>query len=323
MRTLLLLSVWLSGCMTYVVGPDHVLHPRRDAEAGGLAIDPGAVARVVPGASVEPFSIRTPDGAALYGLRVRHAPSDADRLTVLYFGGNGFRMSALGLKKLLPLLRIGADVVLVDHRGHGRSEGTASVDALRADALTVFDAVAAEVGAERVVVHGHSLGSFLASHVGAHRPAGGVVLENSATTTEAYVRSRYDFYPILRPFVRLSVDPALADEGSLGPVREITEPLLILAGALDARIPAWMSEDLYAASPLPPGRKRLAVFADAGHNRVPYDPGFPVVYLSFLDLVRLGPEADQVAKTSAAGSANPGSNAEVIASSPVRRAGSP
>ena len=35
MRVLLLLSVWLTGCVTYVVGPDHVLHPRRDAEAGG------------------------------------------------------------------------------------------------------------------------------------------------------------------------------------------------------------------------------------------------------------------------------------------------
>ena len=312
MRVLLLLSVWLTGCVTYVVGPDHVLHPRRDAEAGGLAIDPDAVARVVPGATVEAFPVRTPDRATLSGLRVRHAPSGGGRLTVLYFGGNGFRMSALGMKKLVPLLRTGADVVLVDHRGHGRSEGTASVDALKADALTVFDAVAAEVGAERVVVHGHSLGSFLASHVGAHRDAGGVVLENSATTTGAYVRSRYDFYPILRPFVRLSMDPALADEGSLDPVREITEPLLILAGALDARIPAWMSEDLYAASPLPEGRKRLAVFADAGHNRVPFDPDFPTVYLSFLDLVRSRPESEPAAATSAGSRASPGIRAEGI-----------
>ncbi|WP_420456373.1 alpha/beta hydrolase family protein [Rubrivirga sp.] len=284
----LVLSVLLSGCVSYTVGPGHVLHPRRDAETGGLALDSAAVAEAVPGTTVESFPIQTPDGVALYGLRARHTAPDDARPTVLYFGGNGFRMSALGMKKLVPLLRTGADVVLVDHRGHGRSPGTATVDALKADALAVFDAVAAEVGAERVVVHGHSLGSFLASHVGAHRDAGGVVLENSATTTGAYVRSRYDFYPVFRPFVRLDVDPALADEGSLGPVREITEPLLILAGALDARIPARMSRELYAASPLAPGRKRLAVFETAGHNRVPFHRDFPRVYRSFLALVRAG-----------------------------------
>ena len=287
MRALLLasLAAAASGCV-YVVGPDHVLRPRRDAPTTGLALDPAAVARAVPGTAVERWPVVGHDGTPLYALRARHAAPDADRLTVLYFGGNGFRMSRLGMKKLVPLLRLGPDVVLVDHRGHGRSEGEASVDALKADALAVFDALAAEVGAARVVVHGHSLGSFLASHVGAHREAGGVALENSATTTDAYARSRYDFYPILRPFVRLRVDPELEGEGSLGPVGQITEPLLILAGAQDARIPAWMSRELYAASPLPEGRKRLAVFERAGHNRVPFDPSFPGVYRAFLDLVR-------------------------------------
>ena len=49
-----------------------------------------------------------------------------------------------------------------------------------------------------------------------------------------------------------------------------------------------MSEDLYAASPLPESRKRLAVFADAGHNRVPFHRDFQGVYASFLALVRTG-----------------------------------
>ena len=46
-----------------------------------------------------------------------------------------------------------------------------------------------------------------------------------------------------------------------------------------------------AAVTLPPGRKRLAVFATAGHNRVPVDPDFEGVYRSFLALVRAGLEA--------------------------------
>ena len=293
----LALLVGLGGCVTYVVGPDHVLHPRRDAPGDGPALSTAEVAAAVPGTTVERWPVAGPDGTALYALRARHGAPDPGRLTVLYFGGNGFRISRFGLKKLVPLLRLGPDVVLVDHRGHGRSGGTASVDALKADALAVFDALAAEVGPDRVVVHGHSLGSFLASWVGAEREAGGVVLENSATTTEAYARSRYDFYPVLRLVVRLRVGPELADEGSLGPVRRIAEPLLVVAGAQDARIPAWMSEALYAASPLPEGRKRLAVFERAGHNRVPFDRTFPAVYRSFLALARA--EADGVAEAEA------------------------
>lgn len=289
MRVLvLLLPLVAAGCVPVTIGEGHVLHPRRDADPSGLALDPEAVARAVPGTTVEALPIRAPDGTALGALHVRHTAPDPDRLTVLYFGGNSFRVEWLGMKKLVPLLRLGVDVVLVDHRGYGRSAGTASVDSLKADALAVFDAVAARVGAERVVVHGHSLGSFLASHVGAHRAAGGIVLENSATTTEAYAASRYDFYPILRPFVRLHVGEALAGEGSLAPVRRIEEPLLIVAGARDARFPALMSRELYAASPLPPGRKRLAVFEAAGHNGVPTHRDFPAVYQSFLDGVRLG-----------------------------------
>lgn len=275
---LLALGLLLAGCVPYTVGPDHVLHPRRDRERA-LALDPDAVAAAVPGATVQPWALARPDGAVLRGAWVRHPA--ADRPTVLYFGGNGFRVSTLGMKKLVPLLRLGVDVVMLDHRGYGQSDGTASVDSLKADALAVFDAVAAEAGGTRVVVHGHSLGSFLASWVGAEREAGGVVLENSATTTRDYVRSRSDLYPILH-LVRFRIDPALAGEGSLGPVRRITEPLLIVAGAGDARIPSWMSQALYEASPLPPGRKRLRVFARPGHDRVPLDPDFPGVYRAFL-----------------------------------------
>lgn len=284
----LVLSLLLVGCVPVTIGEGHVLHPRRDADSSAPVLDGGAVARAVPGATVEAWTVRADDGTPLGAAWVRHAVPDPDRLTVLYFGGNSFRVEWLGMKKLVPILRLGVDVVLVDHRGYGRSAGTASVDSLKADALAVFDTVATRVGAKRVVVHGHSLGSFLASHVGAHRDAGGVVLENSATTTEAYAASRYDLYPVFRPFVRLEVGEALRGEGSLAPVREIEEPLLIVAGARDARIPAWMSEALYAASPLPAGRKRLVVFETAGHNGVPTHRDFPAVYRSFLDRVRLG-----------------------------------
>ncbi len=281
MRTLTLALLALSGCVTYTVGPGHVLHPKRD-RAAGLVLDPAEVRAAVPGTTAEPWSVARPDGAVLRGAWVRHDGVPAGRPTVLYFGGNGFRISSLGMKKLVPLLRLGLDVVMLDHRGYGQSGGAASVDSLKADALAVFDAVASEAGAGRVVAHGHSLGSFLASHVGAERQAGAVVLENSATTTGDYVRSRYSLYPILRPFVRFRIDDALAGEGSLGPVGEITEPLLIVAGAGDARIPAWMSRRLYDASPLAPGRKRLEVFEGAGHNRVPFHRDFPNVYLGFL-----------------------------------------
>ena len=48
----------------------------------------------------------------------------------------------------------------------------------------------------------------------------------------------------------------------------IEEPVLLLVGSEDRTTPPRLSEALYAASPLPPARKTLAVVPGADHTDV-------------------------------------------------------
>ena len=62
----------------------------------------------------------------------------------------------------------------------------------------------------------------------------------------------------------------------------IEEPLLILVGSADRTTPPALSERLYAASPLPPARKTLAVIEGANHTDVLTRPAAIAAYRAFL-----------------------------------------
>ena len=231
---------------------------------------------------VQPQTITSGDGTRLAGALLTR--EGAER-TVLYFGGNLFTMQEHAASIARDLAPLNVNIMVVDHRGYGRSEaGPLTADAIMQDALAAFDHLARLPGQDPagVVVHGHSLGSFMAGHVAAHRPTAGVVLESSATTAEAYARSQVPFFA--RPFVRLEISEGLRRQGNLQQMDRLDEPLLILVGAKDDATPARFSRELYAASTLPPERKRLAVVEGAGHNDVLQHPAGVAAYRAFLAL---------------------------------------
>ena len=156
---------------------------------------------------------------------------------------------------------------------------------MEADALAIFDQVAAisGIGTNRLIVHGQSLGSFIAGHVAAHRPAAGVVLESSATTTEDWVRAATPGF--WKPFVRAKVSNELKGRGNLRYMSTIDEPVLILVGEKDKTTPPTLSEALYAASPLPSDRKSLAIVPRAGHEDVMMRDEAVAAYRRFLNTV--------------------------------------
>jgi pimeloyl-ACP methyl ester carboxylesterase len=169
--------------------------------------------------------------------------------------------------------------MIVDHRGYGLSEGRPSAATFESDAVVAFDYLAGQ-GDRNIVVHGQSLGSFAAGHVAANRPAAGVVLESSVTTTEDWAKVLMP--SLARPFVRVEIAESLRGRGNLANVRLIEEPLLLLVGAKDETTPPHLSRSLYEASPLPPQRKRLAVIARAGHDNVLEQAEAAAAYREFL-----------------------------------------
>ena len=271
---LMLLPALVAGCTAEIRESDFI-RPLRD---GPLTVQ--AVAAATPAYRLSEHRVARPDGGRLYAVHLRQPGA---RATILYFGGNGYTVGRYGAWSAHVFAPLGVDLMIVDHRGYGLSEGRTGIAAMESDALAVFDHLRGLVGSEaRIVLHGHSLGSFVAGHVAANRPAAGVVLESSATTTEQWVAARTP--GAARLFIRkVDIDRDLRGRGNLANMARIDEPLLLLVGAKDATTPPRLSQGLYAASPLPPARKTLRTIAGAGHENVMTRPETIGAYRDFLD----------------------------------------
>ena len=256
---LLPLVALLAGC-TMEVRENDLMRPVR-----GGALSTAAVAAAAPAYSLTEHRIASADGARLYAVHLRQPGA---RATILYFGGNGYTTGRFGAWTASVFAPLEVDLMIVDHRGYGLSEGTPAIAAMEADALAAFDYLRGlGGGGGRIVVHGHSMGSFLAGHVGAHRPAAGIVLESSATTTEQWVEAGTP--GAAKPFIRkVDIAPSLRGRGNLANMARIEERLLLLVGAKDGTTPPRLSAGLYAASPLPGSRKTLKTVTGAGHADV-------------------------------------------------------
>lgn len=269
----LLLAALLAGCTAEVRESD-LIRPQR---SGALAA--ATVAAAAPAFALAEHRIPAPGGVTLYAVHLRQPGA---RATILYFGGNGYTMERFGALTAAVFAPLGVNLMIVDHRGYGRSEGTPTQANLEADGIAAFDYLARldGIAGDRIVVHGQSLGSFIAGRVAAARPTAGVVLESSATTTEDWVDASHR--GIARALVRVEIDEALRGRGNLANMVAIDEPLLILVGRDDHTTPPSLSEALYAASPLPESRKRLAIIDGAGHNDVMTSPQAMGAYAEFL-----------------------------------------
>lgn len=176
---------------------------------------------------------------------------------------------------------------MFDYRGYGASgTGELTVPRLMADAEAVFDHVAALPGMrpETTVVHGLSMGSFMAGHVAARRPTAGVVLEGSATSAEEFARAQVPF--LARPFVRLEISEGLRGQGNLQYMEDLDEPLLVLVGEKDTVTRPLFSRRLYDAATLPTSRKRLVVVEGAMHTDTMQKPAAVAAYRELLALTR-------------------------------------
>jgi fermentation-respiration switch protein FrsA (DUF1100 family) len=268
------LAALLAGC-SFNVDEASLLHP-----TPGGALSAEAVEGAAGVYEMSDHWIAAPDGARLSAVLLRQPGA---RGTILYFGGNGFTIERFGAFVAGIFAPLGVDVMIIDHRGYGRSEGRPTQANLEADGVAAFDYLEGflRVPASRIVVHGQSLGSFIAGRVAAERPAAGVVLESSATTTEDWVAA--NLRGARRLVVRAEIDPALRGRGNLANMARIEEPLLLLVGGADRTTPPSLSQALYAASPLPEGRKTLAIVPVAGHNDVLLKPEAIAAYRAFLD----------------------------------------
>ena len=246
-----------SGC-SFKVTEQNFIRPQPDAAPTAAPLAIGGIDGVVE----TRHAIVAPEGATLHLVSLTQPGA---QLTVLYFGPNMFKISSDGARISQRLLPMGVNLVMVDHRGSGGSSGTPSLSLLEQDALVAHDYVRSTLGVaqSRLLVHGLSLGSFMAAQVALQRPVAALVLEGSGTTVDDWAHKGVPWYA--KPIVRLDIDPAIADKGALAAVKHSTAPLLILAGKRDDQAPWKMSQTLFDAAATPAGSRELVVIDQAGH----------------------------------------------------------
>ena len=142
----------------------------------------------------EPGRLELPagDGAILHGMWFPGARADADML--IGFGGNAQDAEVLGqdLARDFPEL----NVVVFHYRGYGPSTGKPSEAGLLADALTIYDAMVAQIRPERVYAIGISLGSAIAAYLSRERALAGVLLITPFDSVEAIAKESYFWVPV-------------------------------------------------------------------------------------------------------------------------------
>ncbi|MCC6838847.1 MAG: alpha/beta hydrolase [Flavobacteriales bacterium] len=202
-----------------------------------------------------------PDGARLHAL---HFTVQDPKGAVLYLHGNTGSLRRWG--KRAPRFTTARHAVLMpDYRGYGKSSGKLSEAALHADALAWYDRLAAQYGAEQVVVYGRSLGTGMAVPVAAARTPRALVLESPYANFLDVARH----YLAILPYRLLLRYRFRSDRA----IKGVKCPVYIFHGKRDPLVPYSSALRLYAAIPVAVHRE-LITFPQGFHSDLAGYPRF-------------------------------------------------
>ena len=211
--------------------------------------------RVPP--NCEDFMVKVDSGVEIH-LRRHLAPSG--RFSLLYFHGNGEVVADYdGLANRFS--EIGAELIVADYRGYGKSSGQPTLRSALKDSVSIFDFLKERnIFQEKICVMGRSLGSASAIEL---------VLKRSGISA-CIIESGYaDPIPLVERR-GLRIEATTAEEDALFnnsvKIRNIKCPLFIMHGKMDSLISP--KEALLNYRQSGSEKKELELFEGVGHNDI-------------------------------------------------------
>lgn len=192
-----------------------------------------------PGLPIENVELTTSDGVKLHAWWI---PAPDAEFTFVAFHGNAgnitHRADVYAFLRGLP-----ANVLAVEYRGYGRSEGSPDEPGIYRDAEAGFEYLVKQkqIPPGKIVAYGQSLGTAAAADVGTNRGAGGIVLEAPFPSTRATAARVYWFLPGLGLIAGTKFDTAAK-------LPTVQKPVLIVHCKNDPVIPFALGEQVYAAA---------------------------------------------------------------------------
>jgi len=191
------------------------------------------------GLSFEDVFLVASDGTRIHGWWL---PSNrSESLTILFLHGNAGNISHR-LEKLFLLRELPVNVLIMDYRGYGRSEGAPNEAGTYADALAAYHYLTSTLHRkpQTIVVYGESLGSAVAVDLATRVPVGGVILEEAFTSVGDVAQGMFPLLPV-RWLVRNKYD-------TLRKIGHIHAPLLMFHSQQDEMFSWRHAARLYTAA---------------------------------------------------------------------------
>ncbi len=222
------------------------------------------------GLPYEDVQLKTADNLLLHGW---YLPHPAASKTLLFLHGNGGNISHRR-ESLALFHRLGLNVLIIDYRGYGQSEGTPGEQGLYLDALSAWHYLTEQRGIddEQIIIFGRSLGGAVATELATQVNPAALILESTFSSARDMGRV---IFPRLSYLVLLRYR-----FDSAAKIAKIETPLLMLHSAQDEIIPYPLGRKLYAAAQQP---KRF-VELRGGHNGgfLQSQPDYEMALLQFI-----------------------------------------
>jgi len=234
-------GIVLSFCGPYLVRKA-VFHPTK-----GMQVNLNEYGR-----DIESHYLNTKDGIK---ISVFYFPKKDSKKTILFFHGNAGNASGR-FGDAVNLNNLGLNVLLVDYRGYGLSEGKPSEKGVYIDARAALKFLLEKKNTKenQIVIYGRSLGSAVAVDLAQYKSFAGVILVSPFTSGKDMAsKSGLSF---MKPFVGNPLD-------SYKKIVNLKSPLLVIHGTKDRLVPFEMGKRLYQKAKV---KKKFVPILNAGHN---------------------------------------------------------
>ncbi len=195
------------------------------------------------------IKLRTSDGEK---NSAKFYENDNAVFTILFSHGNAEDIGTIE-PFILRLRENGFAVLVYDYHGYGTSEGSPSEYNTYRDIDAAYEYLieARKIPAERIILHGRSLGGGAAVDLASREPVGGLILESTFTSASRVLTNIRIF-----PFDKFE---------NINKIATVNCPVLVIHGKKDWTIPFHHGEKLFAAAKEP---KASLWIDNAGHNNL-------------------------------------------------------
>ena len=213
-------------------------------------------------AHVEDVQLAAADGVRLHGWYCTPRVGRGGALepvpaahTLLFLHGNAGNISHR-YEIIGDLVKLPVNVLIIDYRGYGKSEGRPSEEGLYADARAAWDYLTKTRGLapRQIVIFGESLGGAVGVDLASKVEAGGLIVQSSFTSIADMAAEVLPFVP--RFILRTKMD-------SLSKIGRVACPKLFIHSEADEIIPYRLGRRLFDAAAAP---KQFYEVKGAPHN---------------------------------------------------------